>query len=458
MLGASYKVHHCWFSFSRAAFVWVAVLSPWFAAHSQPAEKPLVVVITIDGFPARALNDPRLPMPHLRALIHGGVSSEGMVPINPTVTWPNHTALISGVNASEHHVMANGLISFPADGGAPQVKPWVDKDELVHARTLYDAAADKGLITGQVNWVAIYGAKHVQWSFGEKPDPSSAIAQDLVADGILTAEQVEHFGDATPAWHDEIWTDAAVDILERHTPNLLLLHLLETDSLQHTYGPLTPAAYAAYGYADDCIGRVLEAVKQAGALSRTTFFILSDHGFSSYTHVIRPNVLLRDDGLVHGTGKEVNGTAWALAEGGAAEVFVRDLRGRAERVAELKKQFAALPGVQDVFTGLQMQALGLPLAGSTDQAPDLYMTAAPGYAFDGANEGPMSSDIQPAHGAHGYANSNPEMQALFVASGARIQSGIRLPVFSNLRVAPTIARVLGVNLPDAKEQPLAIMR
>jgi hypothetical protein len=147
-------------------------------AAEPAAKKPIVILITIDGFPARALQDPRLPMPTLRALAAQGAVATGMQPINPTVTWTNHTAIITGVNASEHHVMANGLIILPSYGGAPQIEPWTDKDKLVHARTLYEAAAEKGLTTGQVDWVAIYGAKGVTWQFGEKPEVSDAIPQE----------------------------------------------------------------------------------------------------------------------------------------------------------------------------------------------------------------------------------------------------------------------------------------
>ena len=439
--------------FAAALFLYLGA-SPF--AHAA-TKQPLVVVITVDGFPARALQDPRLPMPNLRALIRDGVSSKGMVPINPSVTWPNHTTLITGVNASVHHVIANGLITFPNGNGAPQVKPWVDKDELVNARTLYDAAAEKGMTTGQVDWVAIYGAKNVRWQFGEKPDPASPIAQDLVHAGMLTQDQLENFGDATPAWHDQIWTDAAVDILEHHTPNLLLMHLLETDSLQHAYGALSPAGYAAYAYADTCIGRIVNAVKAAGALDRTTFFILSDHGFATYTHSIHPNALLKQGGLIEGAGSSATGKVWVQAEGGAAEVFIRDDAQRAALTDRLKKQFAGVEGVQHAYTNAEAQSLGLPALGATSQAPDLYLTANPGYSFDGKMDGPVNSD-GPPRGAHGYYNRDPNMQALFVASGAHIQSGVTLPVFPNLRVAPTIAHVLGVSLPAAKQPQLDILR
>lgn len=419
--------------------------------------KPVVIFVTLDGFPARALEDPRLPMPTLRALAASGAVAEGIRPINPTVTWPNHTALITGVNASKHQVMANGLIQFPADGGAPEVEPWVDKEKLVHARTLYEAAAEKGLTTGQVDWVAIYGAKGVQWQFGEKPDVRDSIPQELIADGLLTREQVEQFGEnSSPAWRDEIWTDAAVDIIEKHTPNLLLLHLLETDSIQHEYAPFSAAAFASYAYADHCLQRVVEAARRAGILDRTTFVIAADHGFATYTHSIYPNTALLKLGLLHKQGNQYVGQVWVKAEGGAASLYIRDARLRAEWMPKLKAYFSGVPGVAHVYTNAEAQSLGLPSDAVSDQAPQLYLTASPDYAFeDTVAEELVSTHV--ARGQHGYLNTMPEMQALFVASGAAIKPGIRLGAITNLQVAPTVALILGVQLPDAVEPPLKEM-
>ncbi|WP_263383989.1 alkaline phosphatase family protein [Granulicella arctica] len=418
------------------------------------AHQPIVVLITIDGFPARALLDPRLPMPTLRKLAADGVAATAMRPINPTVTWPNHTALITGVNASQHFVMANGRIEFPSDGGAPAVKPWVDKAKLVHARTLYDAAAEKGMTTGQVDWVAIYGAKGVNWQFGEKPDIRDAIPQELIASNILTRDEVEHFGEkSTPAWRDEVWTDAAVDILEKHTPNLLLFHLLETDSIQHQYGPLTPAAYAAYAYADHCLQRIVDAARTAGILDRTTFIIASDHGFTTVTHSISPNAALLEQGLLTKQGDKVAGQVWVKAEGGAAELFIRDPSKRAELIPRLKAYFAALPGVATVYTNDEARAIGIPADTDTDQAPQLYLAAAPDYAFTDDTNSPITKPVSP-RGQHGYINTMPDMQALFVASGAAIKSGVVLGDITNLQVAPTIAKILGLQLPDARQVAL----
>jgi predicted AlkP superfamily pyrophosphatase or phosphodiesterase len=442
--------------FAIAALSALPLLSQVLPNDGTAATKgPIVVLITIDGFPARALQDPRLPMPMLRQLEAEGVYAEAMQPVNPTVTWPNHTALITGVTPAEHHVIANGLLTFPADGEAPEIKPWVPKDELVHARTLYDAAAEKGMSTGQVDWVAIYGAKNVQWEFGERPVADGPIARDLIAQKRLTADEVATFGQkSSPAWRDEIWTDAAIDILTKHTPNLLLMHLLETDTLQHEYAPLTPAAYAAYAYADSCIARIVHAAEAAGLRNRITFILASDHGFASFTHEIRPNVTLAKMGLLTETDGKYRGRVWFLPEGGEASLYIRDDEKRVALTQELKERFVGVEGVAAVYTNAEAQKFGIPALGTTDQAPDLYLVAKRGYSFSGGADGVMEQGVTPPRGGHGYLNDDLDMDALFVMSGAGVLAAGDLGRITNLRIAPTIAEILGVSLPAAKQPPL----
>lgn len=416
---------------------------------------PIVVLITLDGFPARALHDPLLPMPTLRMLQANGAYAEAMLPINPAITWPNHTTLITGVNASEHHVLFNGLLTFPSDGSAIDVKPWVPKDELVHARTLYDALAEKGMTTGQVDWVAIFGARNVRWQFAENPIVDSPIAHDLIAQGLVTQDEIARFNEnSSPAWRDEIWTDAAIDILTRHTPNLLLFHLLQTDTLQHQYGALSPAAYSAFAYADSCIARLIAAAREAGVLDRITFIVASDHGFTNYTHIIRPNAALVQQGLLRMHDGSYRGSVWVQPEGGEASLYIRDAAKRAALLPKLKAYFEQLPGVAAVYTNEEAQKFGIPSSSSTDQAPDLYLTAKPSYAFMDGTEEPTEQEVTPARGAHGYLNTHPDMEALFIASGAHIRQGVDLGHITNLQVAPTIAKILGVSLPAARQQPL----
>jgi predicted AlkP superfamily pyrophosphatase or phosphodiesterase len=427
------------------------------AQASSAQNAPVVILVTIDGFPARALKDPRLPMPTLRSLAASGAVAEGMIPVNPSVTWPNHTALITGVNATGHHVLANGRIELPEDGGAPEVKPWVDKAKLVDARTLYEAATEKGLTTAQVDWVAIYGAKGVTWKFGERPEAGDTISQELIAQELVTAQELEHFNDSSPAWRDEIWTDAAVDIVEQHRPNLLLFHLLETDTLQHEYGAMSPAAYAAFAYADSCLARLVAAVKAAGIANRTTFMVASDHGFASYTKTIHVENALAEMGLVQRSGDAWKGEVQLMPEGGAAFLYVREQTKRARLEADLKPRLAALEGVAAVYTNAEARAIGIPSETETDQAPQLYLVAKPGYVF-GAGVAPATVTVGEERGAHGYLNTMPEMQALFVASGAAIKPGVTLGVIPNLRVEPTIADILGVTMPVNEASLKEILR
>ena len=421
------------------------------AQSNAGAGKPIVILVTIDGFPARALDDPSLPMPTLRELAKNGAVSKGMIPINPTVTWPNHTTLITGVDASRHHVIANGLLVVPDDNGAVQVKPEADKTVLVQAHTLYDIAVEHGLSTGQVDWVAVSGAKNIAWQFAEKPTMDSPIVQDLIRGNLLSQEQVEHFGAKSPAWRDQIWTDAAIDILQKHTPDLLLVHLLETDTLQHRYGPLTPAAYAGYADADHCLSRIVAKVNEIGLRDRVTFIVASDHGFSTYRHVVRPNVYVKQHDLA--TGNNIaSRSVWVKGEGGHADVFVRGT-DKAQATAKLAQSFAAMPGVEHVYSNKDAQHFGMPASGTTSQAPDLWLTALPNYAFEDGDTGELEREV-PVSGQHGYPNTNPEMFALFVASGPGIKSGVSLPNFLNLQVAPTIAHILGLSLPEAQGAPL----
>lgn len=127
-----------------------------------------VVVISLDGFPAAVLRDPNLPFPVLRKLISEGAVAEGMKPVNPTVTWPNHTAMITGVAPARHGVIYNGLPVRGGEGKPLRIEPWIDKNELVQAPTVYDAAHAAHLTTAEVDWVAIYHAATVNWAFSRE--------------------------------------------------------------------------------------------------------------------------------------------------------------------------------------------------------------------------------------------------------------------------------------------------
>jgi predicted AlkP superfamily pyrophosphatase or phosphodiesterase len=421
------------------------------AAPGQTAGRSRhVVVISLDGFPAYALRDPTLPLPVLRKLIGEGAAAEAMKPVNPTVTWPNHTSMVTGVPPAEHGVIYNGLPVRGGEGRPLRVDPYAPKTVLVKAQTVYDAAHEAGLTTAEVDWVAVLRAPTIDWSFPEQAKPDGKLEREMVAAGAATEEEIRNFAKAPITFRDELWMRAAAYLIERHKPNLLLLHLLTTDSVQHQYGARSLAAQTALVLADRQIQRVLDAIERAGIRDSTTVFVVSDHGFQSYEHLIRPNALLRQKGLL----RDGDCDAWVITEGGTAMVYFT--RGT---VPGLQEEFARLPGVARVILPDEYARYGYPKVEPQGRMADMVLAAAPGYAFDPVTTGAPEVDVPPGvHlGTHGYLADDPDMQAIFVAWGAGIKAGAKLGTFPNLDVAPTIARLLGVKLPAAKGAVLSEM-
>jgi predicted AlkP superfamily pyrophosphatase or phosphodiesterase len=416
------------------------------SAAGAPSQKDrMIIVISLDGFPAYALDDPRLPIPTLRKLAREGASATSMKPVNPTVTWPNHTAIVTGVDASQHGVLYNGILSFPGDGGPPKIEPWRDKEVMVHAPTIYDLAHNAGLTTAQVDWVAIYRAKTITWQFPELPDPDGEIERDLIDAGTVTREQLRTFEDSAQAWQDQIWTAAAEDILEKHKPNLLLFHLLTGDDTNHEYAPMSHASMTAFAFLDDRVKQILDLLERTGLSKRATLMIVSDHGFRTFKHKIHPNVLLRKEGLLTGGADRPKGDAWVVPEGGTAMVYANNSDRKADIVARLRRVFAGAEGIDRVYGPDEFSALGLPTRATNEQAPDLVLAATPEYAVGAEADGPYITEGGDA-GTHGYVNSDPKMQAIFIAWGVGIPKGIKLGTISNLDVAPTIATLLGLRM------------
>jgi len=427
----------------------VCAASGFLHSKTKIRKNRTVVVISLDGFPAYALDDPRLPIPTLRKLAREGAVAASMRPINPTVTWPNHTAMVTGVDASEHHVLFNGLLTHSEKDARPIIEPWRDKEVMVHVPTIYDIAYQAGLTTAQVDWVAIYRAKTITWQFAELPDANGAIERELIAAGTVTPEQLRTFEDSSQAWQDEIWTAAAKHILQKYKPNLLLFHLLALDDTNHAYGPMSPASFTAMAFLDDRVKQIVDVLHRSGLRRRATVIIVSDHGFRTIKHKIYPNVLLREKEFLSEGRDKQKGNAWVVAEGGTAMVYATNPDLKVEVVSELRRVFASAEGVDRVYGVEEFPEIGLPVPAVSDQAPDLVLAAAPDYAFSDDLEGNVVSQVAEG-GTHGYLNSDPAMQAIFIAWGAGIPKGIRLPSISNLDVAPTIAALLGLEMKQAK--------
>ncbi len=424
------------------------------ARYFRPKDRT-VVVISIDGLPGWEWQDPRLSVPSLWKLVESGVRAKTATTINPTVTWPSHTSMVTGVPPARHGVLYNGL---PVRGGekAPiTIKPWVPKEELVQAPTVYDLAYQAGFTTAEVDWVAIHQAKTITWRFPEIPDPAGMIEREMAAAGILSETDAREFSKISPVGRDRYWTEAAVHILKRHKPNLLLYHLLNVDANNHAHGPRTYASKTAYAYADECVAKVVDALKAAGLSDRTTIFVISDHGFKTAKQFVRPNAILRRLGMLSVENGKIAGDVYATSAGGSAMLYILNAARKAELTPRLADVFRSTEGVDRVLLPEEFAAWGLPNPTTNSRMGDLYVLAKDGYAFNGSPEAPEISAAGGSYpGNHGYAASDPDMSITFIAAGYGIRKGATLERMSSMDLGPTVAALLGLEMKNVEGRVL----
>jgi predicted AlkP superfamily pyrophosphatase or phosphodiesterase len=436
--------------------LWVVCVPFSFSA----AQDRHVVVISIDGFPAWLWRDPSLPIPNLRQLAADGAAATSMVITNPSSTWSNHTTMITGQSPRKHGVLFNGLLRRPGGGQKPFVEQWADKNEYVRVPALYDIARANGLTSAESDWVAVKGAKTIDWSFAEAPEAGDPVVQAMLNAGQLKAEEFKwmEFGPKREVIVcDGLWTRAAAFMFKQYHPNLLLYHSLNTDHINHTYGPGTSASLTALAYADRLVGDLVKAVEESGLRDQTTFIVVTDHGFKKVSRYLYPNVVLKKAGYVQVAGaRVVKQDAYTMPWGGTAGVYVDDPARRAELKPKLKALFEQTEGIARVIDGNDGPSLGLPLPEENNNMPDLILVAKDeGFAFNELAVGEAAIGPTTNYGGtHGFLASDPDLEGIFIASGAGIKPGASPGRIRNLDVAPTIARLLGLPLPNAEGRVL----
>jgi predicted AlkP superfamily pyrophosphatase or phosphodiesterase len=378
---------------------------------------------------------------------------------NPSVTWPNHTSLVTGVRPERHGVLFNGVLVHGAPGMPVAVDPKRDQRELVRVPTIFDVAHAAGLSTAGINWPCTRNSPSLDENFSDVPDAgryaTSGLRSQLIADGVLKSEADPRFVADSAVGHDDAWATMACQEIARHQPRLLLLHLLNVDATHHAEGPRSGPGYTAVAYADACVGRVLAALDNAGIRDRTAVFVVADHGFTITPNGLKPNALLRRAGLLTSGrgGKVESADVMVVPEGGIGMLYFTRHPAAAE-VAKVKAIFAGQEALATILEPADYSRYGFPQPRDNRQMADLVLVAKDGYSFSGNCEGdefvvPGASAKVPA-GNHGFISTEPKMNAVCVISGCGVRRGVKLPVIENIDVAPTIAALLHITLPDAQ--------
>lgn len=422
-----------------------------------PAAERLVVVISVDGLASYYLDDPKADMPTIKRLAREGAHATGMKCAMPSVTWPTHTTLATGCWAGRHGVIGNSYWDREAGKSVPFIPdPLFDKDEIVKVPTIYDVVHRAGLKTAAVCWPASRNAKTLDWTV---PD---IFPNDLFQKYSTPSWLVELRAANIPFWMQEAWCKApaggpardwmyarmAGHVIRTHRPNLLMVHLMDTDHVQHAHGPQSEEAYWVCNHEDDRVRDIYEAAVAAFP-GRVTFIVVSDHGFNPFTKEIRPNVKLKQDGLIKMEGnKVVSRQANALGQGGSTFVYVLDKERRAEILAKLAGEFRSVEGIEMVVEQKDYARFGLVTPDKDPRMGDLVLCAKEDYAFSDSAAGaavvvPVSGGVR---GTHGYNTEQPKMHATFVAWGAGIRPGAKLTDMDATDLAPTVARLLGIDM------------
>ena len=453
---------YCWYA--GVGILFTACLNTYSLAQSVDTERH-VVVISIDGFAAYLVNDPKVPLPTIRRLAQEGCIIEGgMTVSDPSVTWPNHTTLVTGMKPGRHGTLANGVLVRGGIGEPVKIDSHRDQSDLVKVPTVVDVAHAAGLRTAEVNWPCTRNSQSFDDQFPDVPNAldytTPRLRTELIKKGFLRDETHASFRKSSVVGLDYVWTEAACHLIRERKPHLMLVHLLNNDATHHRRGAQSQAGYTANAYADMCVSRIINAINDAGMRENTTIFLVADHGFTLTTKAIRPNVLLRKAGLltVEG-GKLTQAQVHVIPEGGVGFVYCTNPVKAPEDSAHVKKMFMGQEGVADILLPDRYNEIGFPHPREYDQAPDAILVAKDGYAVSGAVTGETLiatyEEAQTSLGSHGFLAKLKKMNAMCILSGAGIRSGIKLQGVDNTAIAPTIAKLLGLKYPNTDGRPLS---
>ncbi len=433
---------------------------------AQPARQRALLLISIDGMRpdyVTAADAHGLKIPNLRRILAQGTHASGVRGVLPTVTYPSHTTILTGVWPVRHGIFNN--LTFDPSG--TNFEGWYWYSEDIHSPTLWEAAAKAGYRVGSVSWPVSVGAPGVtdlipEYWRAATPDDLKLLHM-LATPGLLREFEgqlgpyVIDLEDAIPSdWSRTRYAEAI--IAHRH-PRLMTVHLAALDEIEHQTGPFSAEANRTLEETDIMVGRLNDAMRRE--CPGAAICIVSDHGFARIDHQFSPRVALVKAGLMTPNPKRNSlhapaVTDWKAASwgtGGSSMIVLKDPRDQAPReaVAKLLGELAA-DSANGIASVLDRDAIAR-LGGSA--VADFWIDMKPGYSIGASLDGPLVTEIKPG-GTHGYAPTHPEMLASFLIEGSGVRAGAEAGEIDMRSIAPTLAKYLGVSLESADLPPLDI--
>lgn len=445
----------------RLALALLAGVAVPAAMPAIAAARP-VLLISIDGLRPGEVSEAAqrgMTLPNLTRFLTEGAHAQGVVGVLPTLTFPSHTTLITGVSPGRHGIVNNltfDPLHINQDGWY-----WYAQDD--RAQTLWDAAFAARLTTGNVHWPVSVGAAHVTWNLpqiwrtGHADDAKlmrALATPGLVAELETIRNETYAQGKDETLEGDRNRAAFARTLIAHHHPDFLTVYLAALDHEEHASGPGSSASHQTLEALDGLVGDLVTAERKAHP--DAVVAVVSDHGFAPIDTAINLYRPFIDAGLVtvDGSGAITGWDAVPWPAGGTfAIVLARpDDAALRAKVGALVTKLAADPAAHfaHVITGPAITAAG----GSVGVAwyIDLKLGAA-AAPFLGASL-PMVLPSGHYKGMHGYFPAAPEMRSTFLIAGPGVARGKDLGEIDMRAIAPTLAKVMGASLPGAEKPAL----
>ena len=425
-----------------------------------------VLMISIDGLRPDSVTQAEahgLKVPNLRRFLAEGTYASGVMGVVPTITYPSHTTLVTGVVPAVHGISSNTTFDplFQNQVG------WFWYAEQEHAETLWQAAHARKIVTASLNWPVTVDAPGIDYNLPEywrasTPDDLlllHALARPLGLQQQLEAELGLYVdGNMTTMEADATRTKYAVALLREHKPGFFTVHLSSLDEEEHLTAPFSAESNKTLEALDGMIGRLRDAAVAADPAAVVA--VVSDHGFARtdyrvnlYTELLKAGLITQGKAGAFGAPTFSSWKATLWPAGGCAAVMLHDSQDAESRdkIMKLLTDLAAEPanGIDRIVSGDELHRLG-----GFPQAIALVALRPPyqlGYAFTGPLVTPA-----PSTGMHGYLPSNPEMRSSFFVMGRGIAAGRNLGLIDMVQIAPALGSLMGVALKGASEKPLKL--
>ncbi len=372
------------------------------APKAPPATPATVLLLSIDGLRADMLDSGNSP--NLSRLAREGVRSAGMRPSYPSLTFPNHYTLVTGLRPDHHGVVHNSM--------------WADELGNFRVGDIHAVRNASWWEQGEPIWVSVEkaGYKSATWSWPGSEAPIHG----------LQAQQ-RHPYDESVALPERMqlvlsWLQGAPDAVK---PRLVAAYMEQVDKAGHKYGPDSPEYAAALRQVDAAIGLLIDGMAADGSLDNTNIIVVSDHGMAT---VKQDQVITPDDMVPPQIARVVSigqSIGFTPQPGKQAEAE-KALLGRHAHYQCWNK--AQLPTRWHYGHNPRVPAIVCQMDEGWDVlTPQMLAKRAPGNS-----------------GSHGYDPALPSMQAVFVARGPAFAQGKQLTTFDNVDVYPLLTRLIGI--------------